>query len=89
MAHPHNEPGKSYDVDDRRRAAALAACDGLPTEWLERGFVKELYGFMGTMALADRMLDRRDGHVLYPERMWQEWVRNTIDRLNDIATLRN
>lgn len=89
MAHPDNEPGKSYDVNDRRLAAALRACEGLPTEWLERGLVQELYKSMSTMALADRTLDRRDGYVLYPERMWQEYVRGTIDRLNEIAKLRN
>ena len=89
MPHPDNEPGKSYDVDDRRRAAALAACEGFPTEWLERGLVQELYKFVAMIAVADRMKECRDGNVQTPERWWQEHVRGAIDRLNDIATLRN
>lgn len=85
MAHPDNEPGKSYQMDDRRRAAALSACEGLPTEWLERGLVQELYKFIAVMLLADHMAERRDGFVLTPSGWWDEYVRGSVDRLNDIA----
>lgn len=88
MSHPENEPGKSYNVDDRRRAAALTACDGFPTEWLERGFVRELYSFAAVMALADTMSRKEDGYVKTPSEWWREHVRGCMDRLNDIATIR-
>jgi hypothetical protein len=86
MTHPNNEPGKSYDIDDRRRTAALAACEGLPTEWLERGFVGELYKFIALISLADHMAARSDGYVRIPEIWWREHVRGGIDGLNEIAT---
>lgn len=68
MAHPSNEPGKTYDLDDRRRAAAVAACEGIPTEWLERGFIAELYKTMALVSLCDHMAERKDGDVRHPER---------------------
>lgn len=83
--HPDNEPGKSYEVDDRRRAAALSACDGLPTEWLERGLVQELYKFVAVIALADHMSARENGSVVVPAMWWKEHVRGAMDRLNEIA----
>lgn len=86
MPHPDNEPGKSYDEDDRRRAAALTACAGLPTEWLERGLVGELYKAIALLALADKMAERIDGDVRHPERWWNDHVRGTLDGLNRIAT---
>lgn len=88
MAHPDNEPGKSYDVDDRRRVAALAACKGLPTEWLERGLVQELYKFVALIALADKMAERRNGYVLSPETWWRDHVAAAIEQINSIATMR-
>ena len=89
MDHPDNEPGKSYQVDDRRRAAALAACEGLPTEWLERDFVQEMYRFVALMALADKMQDRDGGNIITPASWWDEHVRGSIDRMNEVAKLRN
>lgn len=86
MAHPSNEPGKTYDLDDRRRAAAVEACNGIPTEWLERGFIAELYKTMALISLADHMAERKDGDVRHPERWWREHVRAHIDALNNIAT---
>jgi hypothetical protein len=83
--HPDNEPGKSYQTDERRRAAALTACEGLPTEWLERGVVGELYKFVALIALADKMADRTDGFVRNPEGWWDEHVRGGLDALNRIA----
>lgn len=85
MAHPDNEPGKSYDVDDRRRAAALKAVEGLPTEWLERGIVNDLYKFTAVLALADRMSERVDGYVKTPTGWWDEYVRGGLDALNNLA----
>lgn len=83
MTHPDNEPGKSYDVDDRRRTAALKACDGLPTEALERGIVNELYKAIAYLRLMDHMAERRGGYVLLLERQWLEEVRARINVLND------
>jgi hypothetical protein len=85
MSHPDNEPGKTYDVDDRRRAAALFDCDGIPTEWLEAGFFHELYKFVAVATLCDRMSEVRDGYVRVPAQWWQENIRGSIDRLNEIA----
>lgn len=70
---------------DRRRTAAIAACEGLPTEWLERGLVQELYKFVAVMALADKMSEHKDGYVRTPDGWWEEYVRGSIDRLNEIA----
>jgi len=86
MGHPSNEPGKTYDVDDRRRAAALAACDGLPTEWLERGFISELYKTAALISLCDYIAERKDGDVRHPAGWWQEHIRGHIDALNAIAS---
>lgn len=83
MSDAANEPGKSYDVDDRRRAAALKACEGLPTEALERGLVNELYILAMFTAVMDGMAERRDGCVLIPEHMWARDVRARINILND------
>lgn len=83
MAHQDNEPGKTYDVDDRRRAAALAACDGIPTEALERGIIKELYTIAGFLVVTDAMGERRDGYVLIPEHMWAADIRARINLMND------
>lgn len=85
MTHPDNEPGKTYDVDDRRRAAVLSACEGLPTEWLERGFVKKLYSAVAVFALADKLGDRRGGSIVFPLRWWEDDVRAEFDMLNNIA----
>lgn len=85
MAHPDNEPGKSYDIDERRRLAALNACDGLPTEWLERGFIKSLYAFAACVAVADKMADRVDGQVRIPATWWSDHIRAEIDALNNLA----
>lgn len=87
MAHPSNEPGKTYDLDDRRRAAAVAACEGIPTEWLERGFIAELYKTMALISLADHMAERKDGDVRHPERWWNEHVRGQRNALNEIASV--
>lgn len=85
MTHPDNEPGKSYDVDDRRKMAALKAVEGLPTEWLERGLVNDLYQFVAVMALADKMSERVNGYVRTPSGWWDEYVRARLDALNNIA----
>lgn len=81
--HQDNKPGQSYDVDDRRRAAALAACEGIPTEALERGIVQELYKLAATMTMHDKMAERKDGNVVVSEWIWDEHVRSAINRLND------
>lgn len=86
MSHPDNEPGKSYDLDDRRRAAVLAACEGLPTEWLERGLVAELYKTIVMLALADHIGERSNGSISFPERWWKNHFRGMLDSLNSIAT---
>lgn len=86
MTHPDNEPGKTYDIDDRRRDAAVNACDGIPTEWLERGFIKELYRAMALISLANHMAERKDGDVRCPERWWNEHVGGQIGALNSIAS---
>lgn len=77
-----NEPGKTYDVDDRRRAAALAACDGLPTEALERGIVQELYRLAAFITVHDAMAPREKGNVVIPEWIWADNVKTSINRLN-------
>lgn len=84
--HPDNEPGKSYQIDDRRREAALAACNGLPTEWLERGLISELYKFVAVIALVDTMTKDDGGSLRIPRSWWQEHVRKSLDGLNEIAT---
>lgn len=83
MSHPDNQPGFTYDVDDRRREAALKACDGLPTEALERGIIKELYTLAASMTVADKMALRKDGSVLIPAHLWEADVRGAINRLNE------
>jgi len=85
MSHPDNEPGKSYDINERRQAAALAACEGLPTEWLERDLVQELYKFVAMISLADHMATEKNGYVQTPSEWWAQNVRGGIDRLNEIA----
>lgn len=81
---------KSYIDNDRRRAAALSACEGLPTEWLERGLVNELYKAIALLALADRMGERRDGStIVFPIPWWDAHVRGAIDELNLIAEPNN
>lgn len=81
--HPSNEPGKSYQIDDRRRSAALVACDGLPTEALERGIVKELYMLAAFIALMNKVADRHNGDLCIPTFMWEENVGAAMNRLND------
>jgi hypothetical protein len=85
VAHPSNEPGKTYDVDDRRRLAALAACDGIPTEQLERGIVKELYAAPAFLALADKLGKREGLSLIFPVKWWDDCVRGMLDALNNIA----
>lgn len=77
-----NEPGKTYDIDDRRRDAALEACDGLPTEALERGIVKELYKLAAFLTVHDAMAPRERGNVVIPEWIWADNIRGAINRLN-------
>ena len=85
MTHPSNEPGKTYDNDERRRRAALNACDGLPTEWLERGLVKELYRAMALIALADKLAEHKEGEVCFQAGWWNAHVRGELDALNNLA----
>lgn len=80
-----NEPGKSYDVDDRRRAAALAACDGLPTEWLERGFVQRMFTAMAAFALCNHVGERDGKTISFPEQWWDADIRAQLDALNNVA----
>ena len=74
---------KSYEVNDRRRAAALAACDGLPTEALERGIIKELYKLAAVLVVADKMAMRINGIVRIPIHLWETDVCCALNRLND------
>ncbi len=76
---------QSYENDDRRRAAALEACKGIPTEALERGIVAELYKLAAVCALAGVMSQRRDGWVVIPSGWWDEHIGEAKDRLNDIC----
>lgn len=86
MSHQDNEPGKSYDDSERRRAATFAACDGLPTEWLERGLIQQMYRALAVIALADRLKEPRGGDIVFPATWWQMSVRAEIDKMNAIAT---
>lgn len=73
---------QSYLVDDRRRTAAMAAVEGIPTEALERGIVQELYALYAVVALANHMLKRRDGSVLIPSGWWDAYIQCQLDALN-------
>ena len=86
MSHPDNEPGKSYDDCDRRRAAAFNACDGIPTEWLERGLIKQMYAALAVIALADMLKEARGDDIIFPARWWRNSVRAELDKMNEIAT---
>jgi hypothetical protein len=88
-SHPENKPGQTYDVNDRRRVAALKACDGLPTEALEHGVIKELYSLAALMVVHDKMAERRDGSVVISEAIWQTHIRAAIDRLNEACEIKH
>lgn len=86
MAHPSNEPGKSYDDCQQRREAAFNACDGIPTEWLERGLIKQMYAALAVIALADTLKESASGNIIFPAVWWQNCVRAELDKMNAIAT---
>lgn len=85
MSASDNEPGKTYDIDDRRRAAALEACEGLPTEWLERGFIKQMYTAIAAFSLSNHMGERDGKTISFPEKWWDADIRAQLDALNNIA----
>ena len=76
---------KTYTVDDRRRRAALEACDGLPTESLERGIVAALFKAVAMMALLDKMGERTATDISHPIHFWEAHVRSLINELNDMV----
>lgn len=81
-----SDAAKSYVADARRQEAALNACRGLPTAWLERDLVNELYKAMALLALADKMGDRPSEAVIqFPIGWWNAHVRGALDSLNLIA----
>lgn len=85
--HPDNEPGKSYDDCPRRREATFKACDGIPTEWLERGLIRQMYAALAVIALADALKDLEpNGDISFPANWWQQSVRAEIDAMNAIAS---
>ena len=87
MSHPDNEPGKSYDDCERRRKAAFNACDGIPTEWLERGLIKQMYATLSVIALADTLKDvDPNGDISFPANWWRHSVREELNKMNAIAT---
>jgi hypothetical protein len=83
--HPDNEPGKSYEDSPRRREATFNACDGVPTEWLERGLIKQMYAALAVIALADHLKDTSGTDITFPASWWQHSVRAELDKMNDIA----
>lgn len=86
MSHPDNEPGKSYDDCGRRREATFNACDGIPTEWLERGLIKQMYAALAVVALADTLKESVNGNITFPAVWWKHAVRAELDKMNAIAT---
>jgi hypothetical protein len=82
----HNEPGKSYEDCPRRREAAFDACDGIPTEWLERGLIKQMYSALAVIALADALKDVEGDDITFPANWWKRSVREELDKMNAIAT---